>query len=114
MTRARGGLLGLYGLLVYAFLYAPLLVLVVFSFNQGRLSATWAGATLHWYGEALRDERILLSLRNSLVIAFVTTVLATAAGTAVALAFHRHRFRRQGMWDALEGQRDGEIGRAHV
>jgi spermidine/putrescine transport system permease protein len=101
MKAARGGVLGLYGLAVYLFLYAPLLVLVAFSFNRGRLTAAWDGPTLRWYAEAMGDERILLSLRNSLVIALVTTVVATAAGTAVALAFHRHRFRRQGTWDAL-------------
>jgi spermidine/putrescine transport system permease protein len=101
MPSAPPVLLALYGFAVYLFLYAPLLVLVAFSFNESRLTAAWDGPTLRWYAEALRDERILLSLRNSLVVALVTTVLATTAGTAVALAFHRHRFRRQATWDGL-------------
>ena len=88
-------------LAVYAFLYAPLIVLVLFSFNQARLGARWEGFTLEWYAMALRDQRVLAALRNSVVIALATTVLATAAGTGAALAFHRLRVRTQGAWDAL-------------
>jgi spermidine/putrescine transport system permease protein len=88
-------------LAVYAFLYAPLIVLVLFSFNRARLGARWEGFTLEWYAVALRDQRVLAALRNSVVIALATTVLATAAGTAAALAFRRLRVRTQGAWDAL-------------
>ncbi len=86
---------------VYAFLYAPLIVLVAFSFNRARLAARWEGFTLEWYAVALRDQHVLAALRNSVIIALATTVLATAAGTAAALAFHRLRLRAQGTWDAL-------------
>jgi spermidine/putrescine transport system permease protein len=86
---------------VYVFLYAPLVVLVVFSFNRARIAARWDGFTLQWYAAALRDERVLSALRNSLIVALATTALATAAGTAAALAFHRLRSRAQGAWDAL-------------
>jgi spermidine/putrescine transport system substrate-binding protein/spermidine/putrescine transport system permease protein len=86
---------------VYAFLYAPLAVLVLFSFNSARLAARWEGFTLAWYAVALRDQHVLAALRNSVVVAVFTTVLATGAGTAAALAFHRHRFRAQAFWDAL-------------
>jgi len=79
-------------LAVYAFLYAPLIVLVLFSFNQARLGARWEGFTLEWYAAALRDQRVLAALRNSVVIALATTVVATAAGTAAALAGGRFRF----------------------
>jgi len=100
--RRRGpGASALVALAVYAFLYAPLVVLVAFSFNRARLSASWEGFTLAWYASALRDERILAALRNSIVIAFATTLIATAAGTAAALAFHRWRFRAQATWTAL-------------
>jgi spermidine/putrescine transport system permease protein len=88
-------------LAVYAFLYAPLVVLVLFSFNRARLGARWEGFTLDWYAAALRDQRVLSALRNSVVIGLATTVLATGAGTAAALAFHRLRRRTQGAWDAL-------------
>lgn len=86
---------------VYVFLYAPLVVLVAFSFNRARIAARWDGFTLEWYAAALRDQRVLSALRNSLIVALATTVLATAAGTAAALAFHRLRSRAQGAWDAL-------------
>jgi spermidine/putrescine transport system permease protein len=86
---------------VYAFLYAPILVLVVFSFNRSRLTASWGGFTLDWYAKLLANPEILSALRNSLVVAFATTLICVVAGTAAALAFHRHRFERQSSLDAL-------------
>ncbi len=97
----RSRLLGLTSLAVYLFLYAPLLILVAFSFNKGRLTASWQGFTLEWYGQLLHDTRVLASLRNSLIVGVAATVLATVVGTAAALAFFRHRFRRQASLDAL-------------
>jgi spermidine/putrescine transport system permease protein len=99
--RKGGGALAAVGVFVYLFLYAPILVLVVFSFNKGRLTAEWEGFTLAWYGKLLANPQILSSLRNSLVVACVATVVCTVVGTAAALAFFRHRFRRQGAFDAL-------------
>ncbi len=93
--------LGLVSFGVYLFLYAPILVLVAFSFNRSRLTATWEGATLAWYVQLLHDPQILSSLRTSLIVAAAATALSTVLGTAAALAFHRHRFRRQAAVDAL-------------
>jgi spermidine/putrescine transport system permease protein len=93
--------LGLLTLAVYLFLYAPILVLVAFSFNRGRLTAQWEGFTLSWYGRLLENAQILASLRNSLVVGFTATAASTVLGTLAAVAFHRHRFRRQEAWDAL-------------
>ena len=102
MRRARGGAsLPLLSALAYAFLYAPLLVLVLFSFNRARLGSVWQGFTLDWYARALGNPLILQSLRNSLIVALAATALSTAIGTAAALAFHRHRFRREAALDAL-------------
>ena len=97
----KGGLLGLFTLGIYLFLYAPILVLVVFSFNKGRLTAAWEGVTLDWYVKLLNDPQILSSLRNSLIVAFAATVVCTLLGTACALAFHRYRFKRQAVLDAF-------------
>lgn len=99
--RTRPSALGLVSLGVYLFLYAPILVLVAFSFNRSRLTATWAGFTLEWYAKLLHDPQVLSSLRNSLIVGVVATAASTALGTAAALAFHRHRFRRQAALDAL-------------
>src|SRR5687768_9129036 len=97
----RGPFLGLVTAAVYVFLYAPLLVLVAFSFNRSRLTAGWQGFTLEWYAAVLRDAQVLSSLRNSLLVALATTALSTAIGTATALALHRHRFRRRAALDTL-------------
>ena len=96
-----GPLLGVLTALTYVFLYAPILVLVALSFNAGRLSGSWEGATLDWYWKAASNPAILASLRNSLLVGAATALVATAAATAAALAFHRHRFRRQGVLEAL-------------
>jgi spermidine/putrescine transport system permease protein len=99
----RGGSLPLtlFSVFIYFFLYAPILVLVVFSFNAGRLTAEWQGFTFHWYAKLLQNPQILSALRNSLVVAGASTVACTLLGTAAALAFHKHRFTRQATMDAL-------------
>lgn len=101
MTAPRAPRLLLWSLAVYAFLYAPIAVLVLFSFNEARLGATWLGFTLDWYRKALANGQVMQALRNSLLVGLAATALATALGTAAALALHRHRFRRQGALDAL-------------
>jgi spermidine/putrescine transport system substrate-binding protein/spermidine/putrescine transport system permease protein len=98
MRRGRG--LGLVAFAVYLFLYAPLIVLVVFSFNRTRLTAAWDGFTLDWYARLVTNPPLLASLRNSLLVGLATTVVATALGTAGALALHRHRFRRSAPLEA--------------
>ena len=93
--------LGGFSFFVYVFLYAPILVLAAFSFNKGRLTASWEGFTLEWYAKLLHNEQVLTAVRNSLIVGSAATVLATVLGTTAALAFHRYRFRRQEAMDAL-------------
>ena len=97
MRRKQGGLLRLHAWLVYAFLYAPIAVLVLFSFNQTSQTAVWQGFTLEWYRLLMRDEVILASVRNSLVAGLTTTVVATIVGTLAALALGRSEFRGKGL-----------------
>ncbi|HEX2220199.1 MAG TPA: ABC transporter permease [Gemmatimonadales bacterium] len=85
---------------VYAFLHLPILVLVVFSFNESKFSASWVGFTLDWYSRLLERPDILRGLRASLVVAGASTVISAVLGTLVAVAIARHRFRGRG---ALEG-----------
>lgn len=102
--RRRGPLervLATHSWLVYFFFYAPIGVLVVFSFNDGRQVSIWRGASLRWYRQMLGDDALLTSLRNSLIVAFVSTLVATALGTATALAMERFRFRTQRLYDGL-------------
>jgi spermidine/putrescine transport system substrate-binding protein/spermidine/putrescine transport system permease protein len=98
--KARPSALAAVSAAVYLFLYAPILVLVAFSFNAGRLTAEWTGFSLDWYARAAANPQILAALRNSLKVAFTTTAVATVIATAAAVAFHRYRFRRQEALDA--------------
>lgn len=75
------------------FLYAPLLVVVVFSFNDSRLSAQWVGFTFDWYRKLFSNDEMLIAARNSLLIAAVSALVATALGTMAGLAMHRARMR---------------------
>jgi spermidine/putrescine transport system permease protein len=86
---------------VYAYLYAPILILVAFSFNASRQMAVWSGFSWDWYAKAWHDEAIIQSLRTSLLVGFVTTAASVVLGTPAALALGRHRFRGKGLVDAL-------------
>ncbi|MDR0249742.1 MAG: ABC transporter permease [Burkholderiales bacterium] len=79
--------------LVFAFLYIPLIVVVIFSFNASKLNAEWVGFTLDWYRVLFNNERMLIAARNSLFIAFMAATLATALGTMAGIAMHRFRPR---------------------
>ena len=80
-------------LAVYAFLYLPLLIVVVYSFNDSRLNAEWVGFTFKWYAELLGDADMLLAARNSVLIALIASLVATVLGTMAGLAIHRYRLR---------------------
>lgn len=90
-----------FSLLVYLFLYAPILVLAVFSFNRGRLTASWEGFTLAWYVKLLDDPQVLGALRNSLLVALAATVLSTLVGTAAALGLRRRAGRGRSLLEGL-------------
>lgn len=94
-------LLAVHTVLIYLFLYLPILILVVFSFNAARQTAVWEGFTLDWYRRLASNERLLGSLRNSLLVAGITTMIATVLGTLAALALARYRFRSKGATDVL-------------
>lgn len=79
--------------LVYAFLYLPLLIVVIYSFNDSRLNAEWVGFTLHWYHVLFADAQMLAAARNSLVIALITSASATFLGTMAGLAMYKYKLR---------------------
>jgi spermidine/putrescine transport system permease protein len=87
--------------LVYAFFYAPIILLVVLSFNDNRMVGVWGGASLRWYGEMLGNRAVMSSLQNSLVVAAISTAVSVVLGTATALALERYRFRGRGLFDGL-------------
>jgi spermidine/putrescine transport system permease protein len=84
--------LRIYTFLVYIYIYLPILILVVFSFNTQKLNIHWEGFTLDWYTKLFHDNQVLLATRNTLIIALVSTLVATIFGTMAALALQRYRF----------------------
>jgi spermidine/putrescine transport system permease protein len=96
-----GKILGLNAWVVYAFLYAPIVLLVVFSFNDNRNVSIWTEPSLRWYGEMFQNSAVMGALRNSLIVAFVATVVSTIIGTMLALSLERYRYRGRGFLDGL-------------
>ncbi len=90
----------LFAALIYVFLYAPILVLMLFSFNSSRSTQVWTGFSTKWYGELLRDQSVLDAFQTSLIVGVSATAIATVIGTLTALALTRHRFRGQTVADS--------------
>ncbi|MEM1399135.1 MAG: spermidine/putrescine ABC transporter permease PotC, partial [Pseudomonadota bacterium] len=82
------------------FLYAPIISLIVFSFNDSRRTIVWRGFTTEWYVKAWNNPRLFEAFSNSLLIAVAAMILATAVGTALAIGLWRYRFP---MRSAVEG-----------
>lgn len=113
LTIRRVGRIGLLfnPIFSYFFLWAPILLLVIFSFNNSRGVSVWRGFTLDWYinifdntigSDASFSTGLLLSsVTNSLIVAVATTIFATLIGTATGLAFARTRFPGQNILDAV-------------
>lgn len=77
---------------ILAFLYIPIALLVVFSFNASRLNLRWEGFSTQWYSALLSNKTLLTAFQNSLIVASATTLLATLLGTLGAWMLHRYRF----------------------
>ena len=77
----------------YAFLYVPLVIVVVYSFNDSRLNAEWVGFTLDWYHKLFQNEEMLAAAGNSLVIALVASLASTLLGTMAGVAMYRYKLR---------------------
>lgn len=84
----RKYLKNIYTFLIYLFLYAPIAVLIIYSFNESRSRGAWGGFSLKWYGELFNDPQIMKALYYTLIIAIVSAVVATIIGTAAALGIH--------------------------
>jgi spermidine/putrescine transport system permease protein len=80
-------------LAAYAFLYVPLTIVVLFSFNDSKLNAEWVGFTLAWYETLFADDAMLAAARNSLFIAVTSSIAATVLGTMAGIAMHRYKPR---------------------
>ena len=78
---------------VYAFLYLPLVIVVVYSFNDSRLNAEWVGFTFDWYDKLFHNQEMLKAAGNSLIIATLSAAIATALGTLAGMAMSQYRLK---------------------
>lgn len=74
--------------LILLFLYAPIMILIVLSFNKSKSRAKWGGFTLHWYKELFKNEEIMNALYTTIIIALLSALIATLIGTAAAIAIN--------------------------
>ena len=79
--------------LVFVFLYAPIVLLIIFSFNAGKSNVVWQGFSLEWYGKLLNNRLIMQSVYTTLLVSLLATVIATIAGTFAAIGFYAMRRR---------------------
>lgn len=86
--------------MVLAFLYLPLLVLVIFSFNTSKRNIVWKGFTIDWYGKVFQNDSLRTALGNSLFIAFIVTLVSIILGTLMAFVLWRFKFPLKGLLES--------------
>ena len=91
----------IYMALVYAFIYLPIVMLVVFSFNKSKLNVVWTGFTFEWYGKLFQNDEVMGALMNTLEVAIMTTIISTVIGTISAVGMYRYDFRGKKTLDNL-------------
>ncbi len=94
-------LLATFSFLMLGFIYLPMAVLMVYSFNESRINAVWTSFTFDWYVSLANNRFVLEALGNSLTVAFTATIAATVAGTLAAYAFYKSKFRFDILWKGL-------------
>jgi len=92
--RSRNRILTAFTALVYAFLFAPIVILILFSFNDSKRNFAWRGFTLEWYPKLFANEALLSALGVTLQVALISVVVTTALGTLLGLGLARLRSRR--------------------
>lgn len=94
-----GHLLSWYAVAIFAFLYLPIFILIIYSFNANKVVGVWEGFSLQWYEELFQDRAIASAFKNSMWVAFWSTVVSTFLGTLAALVLERYRFRGRMVYD---------------
>jgi spermidine/putrescine transport system permease protein len=90
-----------YQTFVYAFLYLPIIVILIFSLNNSSRSLLWQGFTFHWYEQLLKDSDLIRVAWHSLVIGVLSATLASILGTLTAIGLHRYRFKGRQLMQGL-------------
>lgn len=101
MKKKKFKLSNLYLALVMLITYLPILVVVIFSFNDSKLTVGWKGFTLRWYKELFRDAALMEALGNSIVLGLLSVLLAAVIGTLGAIGMARVHFKTKGMMEYL-------------
>lgn len=91
----------LYIILVFLFLYIPIFMVVIFSFNTSKMNIVWEGFTLQWYGTFFQNRSLMEALGLSLYIAIVSTLVSTVIGTLGAIGLNRFEFPGKDLIDQL-------------
>ena len=94
-------LCGWWTILVFAFLYLPIVLLIIYSFNTSRLNVNFEGFTLDWYRQMWGNDGIRRALANSVKIATWTTIISVALGTTGAWLLYRYKYRFKRLWETL-------------
>ena len=97
----RSHVLCAYAMAILAFLYLPLLILALYSFNESRINAVWNGFTLDWYLSLFKNRRVLEALTNSLIVAFASTIVSTVLGTTAAIALNKYQYKYKNVINGL-------------
>lgn len=87
--------------IVFGFLFLPIFVLILFSFNTSSLNIVFEGFTLHWYKDLFQNVELLEALKNTLIVAVVSTVVSTIIGTISAYALKRYDFKGKALVNEL-------------
>src|SRR4026208_693339 len=101
MSTERNRWLSVYALLVSAFLFAPIVVLIVFSFNSARRGLVWQGFTTKWYPQLFSNDELIDALIVTLEVAVVAVLVSTILGSRLGLGLARLRFRGRGATETL-------------
>ena len=101
MKRRNSAMSRVFTALVFLFLYAPILLLIVFSFNKGNSNIVWTGFSLDWYKSLFHNRLIMRSVYTTLLVSLLATVIATFAGTFAAIGFYSLRRRHRAVLNTV-------------
>jgi len=96
----KGKILGTYSWSVYLFLYLPIIILVILSFNSAR-TTVWEGFTLDWYRKLIQNREVFHALGNSIIVAIASTIISTVIGTLAAFGIERYDFLGKKVFDSI-------------
>jgi len=100
-NRVHKRLKNIYIALIFLFLYLPIFMVIIFSFNTSKMNIVWEGFTLQWYGSFFKNRTLMESLWVSLIIAVLSTVISTIIGTLGAVGLSKYHFRGKNIIDQL-------------